>query len=501
MPRRLGVVASGHPAVSEAAAEVLRAGGNAFDAAIAAGFASAVAEPAFTSLGGGGFLLGVTPDGKARLFDFFPDTPGRGAEGAEPHFEPVTISFPGADQVFHVGLGSAAVPANLKGFATVVEKLGRLSLDDVVAPAIRLSREGVEVTPLMCHVMRLLWPILTLTARGKELFAPGGHELSPGDVWRMPDTGEFLATLASGGLESFYEGELARTLEQELAHGGGVLTREDLAAYQVIEREPLAVRYRDHTVLVNPPPSGGGEMLARFLMLLESATPDGLRGLTLGDTTHARLLAATMREGERMRAVPLADEAAYTSAAQHVRSFSRGTTHVSVADAQGNVASMTTSNGEGSGYIVPGTGIMLNNMMGEDDLHPDGWHTDPPGVRISSMMSPTIVLDAHGAPHLALGSGGSKRIRTALLQVLVSTLDLGASLTEAVEAPRVHWDGEAMQVEPGLPADTLASLREDVAVNEWDVFDVYFGGVHAVNANDGGAGDPRRGGHAMIVTE
>jgi len=501
MSRRLGVVASGHPAVTEAAAETLRRGGNAFDAIIAAGFASAIAEPAFTSLGGGGFLLGVTPDGSARLFDFFADTPGRGAQGAEPHFEPVTIQFPSAAQVFHVGLGSAAVPGNVKGFATVQEKLGRLSLADVVEPAIRLSREGITVTPFMCHVMRLLWPILTLTARGKDIFAPGGNELSPGDLWRLPETGDFLEHLPNGGLEDFYEGALAKAMEEELAHGGGIMTAEDLAAYRVIEREPLSIRYRDHTVLLNPRPSGGGRMLARFLKLMQGASPEGLADLEAFSPRHARMLCAAMREGERLRTVPLEEEAKYEAAAEHVRTFSRGTTHVSVADADGNVATMTTSNGEGSGYLVPGTGIMLNNMMGEDDLHPDGWHADPPGVRISSMMAPTIVLGKDGAPRLALGSGGSKRIRTALLQVLVGSLDLGLSLKGAVEAPRIHWDGETLQAEPGLPHETIASLQEVVAVNEWDVFDVYFGGVHAVEPNGTGAGDPRRGGSAVVVNE
>lgn len=500
MSERLGVVASGHPAVSEAAAEMLRRGGNAFDAVVAAGFASAVAEPAFTSLGGGGFLLAV-PTGEAPvLLDFFCDTPGRGATNTEPHFEPVTVRFPSADQVFHVGRGSIAVPGVLKGYCEAQRRLGRLTLADVVAPAVSLADEGVETTPLLCHILRLLWPILTLEERGRELFSPGGRKPTPGDRLRMPETGAFLADLPTGGLESFYEGALAETITRELGEGGGVLTREDLASYDVIEREPLSLRYRDRTVLVNPPPSGGGRMIARFLKLLEAATPDGMTGMEPLDPAHARLLCAVMREGERLRRVPLEEEQPYRDAAAHVRSFSRGTTHVSVADAEGNVASMTTSNGEGAGYVVPGTGIMLNNMMGEDDLHPEGWHTDPPGVRIASMMSPTVVLEEDGRARLVLGSGGSKRIRTAILQTLVATLDLGVPLDEAVNAPRIHWDGEALQVEPGVPHETLEALRESVAVNEWDVFDVYFGGVHAVEANGGGAGDPRRGGHAMIVT-
>ena len=158
---------------------------------------------------------------------------------------------------------------------------------------------------------------------------------------------------------------------------------------------------------------------------------------------------------------------------------------------------MTTSNGEGSGYVVPGTGIMLNNMMGEDDLHPDGFHASPPGLRVGSMMAPSLVMDGDRV-RLVVGSGGSKRIRTALLQVISHVVDFGLSVHDAVEAPRVHWDGEAVQVEPGHDRAALAGLGDD-PINEWPERDVYFGGVHAVVPGVEGAGDPRRGGGAMLV--
>ena len=175
---------------------------------------------------------------------------------------------------------------------------------------------------------------------------------------------------------------------------------------------------------------------------------------------------------------------------------SRGTTHVSVVDCEGNVASMTTSNGEGSGYIVPGTGIMLNNMMGEDDLHPDGFHASPPGQRVASMMSPSL-LENQGRVELVIGSGGSKRIRTAITQVVSNVVDFGRELREAVEAPRMHWDGETMQVEPGVSESALALLRDRMDVNVWQARNVYFGGVHAVMPAGRAAGDPRRGGAAQ----
>jgi len=183
---------------------------------------------------------------------------------------------------------------------------------------------------------------------------------------------------------------------------------------------------------------------------------------------------------------------------ERVRTASGGTTHVSVCDAEGNAASMTTSNGEGSGCFAADTGIMLNNMMGEDDLHPEGFHASPPGVRVASMMAPSLLL-AGDRLRLVLGSGGSKRIRSAMLQVVSNVVDFGLDLRTAVEAPRLHWDGERIQVEPGFADEALTALAGRWPLNRWPVRDVYFGGVHAVAPDGEGAGDPRRGGHAAVV--
>lgn len=492
---RLGVVASGHPRVSEAAAELLRAGGNAFDAAVGAGFASAVAEPAFTSLGGGGFLLAVTPDREV-LFDFFTETPGRGAKCDKPHFEPVTVQFPSTTQVFHVGLGSIAVPGYPLGLFEVHRKLGRMPLEDVIAPAVQLARRGVVLTEFECDVLRLLWPIYVLTEGSRAVFSKDGDVPPPGCRLDFPGLATFLEDLPKGGLDSFYRGELGAHIAKDMEEGGGILTRADLEAYRVVEREPLVAHYRGARVYLNPAPAGGGIALARLLRMFSTLDPSSF---AFGDGQHLLRLAATMREGERLRGVPLDDDGAHDAAARTVRSFSRGTTHLTVADVEGNVASMTTSNGEGSGYVVPGTGIMLNNMLGEDDLHPGGWHQDPPGQRISSMMCPTVVVDDKG-PRLALGTGGSKRIRTALFQVLTHVLDLGLPLKDAIAAPRVHWDGETVQAEPGYDDAAYDVLAKDLPVNRWTKRDMYFGGVHAVEPRGDAAGDSRREGHAIIVT-
>jgi gamma-glutamyltranspeptidase/glutathione hydrolase len=306
--------------------------------------------------------------------------------------------------------------------------------------------------------------------------------------------------LPGEGEREFYEGELAGRIAREMAETGGLLTAEDLAAYRVIEREPLPVDYRGYRLLTNPPPSFGGALIALSLRLLETRE---VAELGFGSPDHLALLVAVMREVDRRRAEGYLSPAdlgqpELAESLKRVRTASGGTTHISVCDAEGNAASMTTSNGEGSGYFAPGTGIMLNNMMGEDDLHPEGFHISPPGMRVASMMAPALLLTGDRV-RLALGSGGSKRIRSAMLQVISNGVDFGLDPRAAVEAPRLHWDGECVQVEPGFDEPALAALAEQWPLNRWPVRDVYFGGVQAVTPEGAGAGDPRRGGHAATV--
>jgi gamma-glutamyltranspeptidase/glutathione hydrolase len=503
-------VAAGHEAAADAAAAMLDAGGNAFDAVVAAGFASSVCEPGFTSLAGGGFLLahvaGRDPADLGHpsdvLFDFFVDTPGRGrpADAPEPVFEEVSVVFAAAVQAFHCGPGSVAVPGNLAGYLHVHGRLGRLPLADVVAPAVALARGGVAVSATQALDLALLAPILARTPASRAIFFPAGSLLQAGDTLRNPDLGDFLQRLGADRTATFYTGDLAARLADQLDGGGGLLTIDDLAAYRVIEREPLRFTYRGRTLLTNPPPTFGGALLAIALRRLERAGPPPPAGS--GDLAVA--LARTMAEIDADRAAghpevlaALAGDLGDDPMARP--SVSRGTTHVSVADADGNVAAMTTSNGECSGDVIEGTGISLNNMLGEDDLHPDGFHAAPPGVRVASMMSPTFVLAPGGGIDLALGSGGSKRIRSALFQVLTSVIDHGRDLVEAVEAPRVHWDTDHLEVEPGLPDEVTAALEAMAHVNRWPTRSMYFGGVHAVRPGVSGAGDPRRGGAVRVV--
>jgi len=494
--KKKAIVATGHPVVSEAAIEVLENGGNAFDAAVAAGFAGAVAEPALTSLGGGGFLLARTEQGREILFDFFSDTPGKGLAGPmpEPHFFPVTVHFPGSEQVFNIGLGSVAVPGNLKGFLHVHERLGRIPLAEVVAPAVRAAAEGVRFNSCQAYFMGLLKPIMTLSETGGRLYEKNGKYIAKGEFAVNRELAAFLEDLPRDLGRDFYVGSVAGKIVSDMRDGQGFLTADDLASYRVTERPPLSFGYRGRRIITNPPPSFGGSLIAMAFKLLAQYD---IAEMQWGSPEHLLVHSMVMQEVDRRRdangAAPDEDlHAWYVRTSRTIRTFSRGTTHVSVTDTDGNVASMTTSNGEGSGYFAPGTGIMLNNMMGEDDLHPEGFHSSPPGRRIASMMSPAMVV-REGDVELVLGSGGSKRIRTVLTQVISHVLDFGMEIRRAVRAPRVHWDGDILQVEPGFDVKTLSVLKTALPTNVWTGIDMYFGGVNAISGNDG-AGDPRRGG-------
>ncbi|MGH9086151.1 MAG: gamma-glutamyltransferase [Acidimicrobiales bacterium] len=481
-------VASGHRATTAAAVEVLQAGGNAVDACVAAGFAASVAEPTLTSLGGGGFLLARTPEGEEVLFDFFVDTPGRGAPDPAERpggvdFEEVVVSFTGADQGFHVGLGSVAVPGCLPGWLHAHRRLGRVPLDEVVGPARRLAAEGIEVNEQQAYILRILEPILTRTPEAAAIVAPGGRLLGSGDRLLNHELAGFLDGLDERG---FAEPDLARRIGEAMRAGGGLLTADDLLGYEVVERTPLEVRWRGHRLLTNPPPSFGGELVALGLLLLEDRDQ---WPAAAGSIEHALSLAEAMVATDGHRA------AGTVAGELRRRRATGGTTHVSVRDVDGGVATMTSSNGEGSGWVIPGTGVIANNMMGEDDLHPEGFHATPPGVRVASMMAPSVVVDPAGDTVLVLGSGGSKRIRTALLQVLAGVVDQGRDLGSAVEAPRLHWDGEQMHVEPGWADEVVAALEARWPLRRWSQRDLYFGGVHAV-ARGAAAGDSRRGGSA-----
>lgn len=508
-----GAVAAGHSRTAETAAEILRAGGNAFDAAIAGFFSSCVCEPALASLGGGGFLLARDESGSTKVFDFFTHSPRTRTVDYAIDFYPVTVDFGSAQQEFHIGLGSCATPGAVSGVSTVHELLGRLPMAELVQPALEMARDGIEVQRFQAYLLELLTPIYMTDSVLPLYGSPGEHRtlIKTADLFKNPDLADVLEVLAIEGKDLFYRGEIADQIVR-LCSGRGYLSYEDLRSYQTILRDPLSVQYRGHRFLTNPPPSAGGVLIAFGLGLLEGVDMEELGFGTYG---HIKTLTEVLRNTSTARAQyfsggphrGLLDEDLLRTYREEIHDRAaayRGTTHISVIDAQKNIAAMTVSNGEGCGELVPGTGIMLNNMLGEEDLNPLGFNRWNTNERMSSMMAPSILMDKSGGI-TALGSGGSNRIRTALLQVVSNITDFGLDLESAVTNPRIHIETDVLNIEAdGLSAGTVERLSGDFPEHRiFDQLNMFFGGVHVVRSDSAGGivcvGDPRRSGVGLVV--
>jgi gamma-glutamyltranspeptidase/glutathione hydrolase len=525
-----GIIAAGSIHTAEAGAEMLREGGNAVDAAVAASFASFIAEPTLVAPGGGGFALVYRQrDGHAWLYDFFVDFPGKGMRRDDwpdpPDFFAVTVNYGPTHQIFHIGRASVAVPGLIAGLCRLQRDMGRFPLAAVLEPAIHYARRGVPIGDFGAYVGELLYDILAADEALARLFGAPDAFLRPDTLYKNPDLADFLETLVKEGPDIFYRGEVARAILQDQREHGGLITARDLAEYEVIVREPLHQHYRQYEFLTNPPPSRGGALIAFSLALLEEFA---LGRIPFGSITHLELLTEVMRQTNLARptfemtgdaaaflhpdhvnehAIELAlrlraHERAHPEAPAPPREHSN-TSHISVLDSNGNLIALTTTAGETPGFLVPGTGLVLNNILGEADLHPDGFLQGTPGERIGSMMAPTLVLKDN-EPLLAVGSGGANRIRSAILQVFLNYTDFHMDLYHAVEAPRIHFERNTLQVEAGYPPEAIEKMREwgyDVVV--WPTRHMFFGGAHSVGRSAGGyfegAGDSRRAGAVVRV--
>ena len=491
----LGVIAAGHPLSAQAGADAMRSGGNAVDSALAAMLTSYACEPLLTSLGAGGYMLVVEPGEEPVLLDFFIEAPGRGANvGALAKLVPISVSFGDAVQVFNIGPASVGTYGMAAGVCEASSRFGRIPLADLVKPAAGLARGGVELNTAQAYVIEILAGIVTSTPECAALFAPDGRVVRAGDVVRQPELADALERMGSEGAAPFFTGDIAAAIVDWLAERGGIVTAEDLAAYRVVSRTPIRVAYRGREVVTNPPPSAGGILIAHALALLDSAP----------DAPDLIEVVATMERTQSERTPEFLEglgDPEFVRRFLARRSPLGSTTHVSVLDRDGWACSVTCSNGSCSGVVVPGTGVHLNNMLGEQDLNPLGFHRHPPGRRMPSMMSPTVVL-RDGAPELVLGSAGSNRIRSAILQTIIRVIDDGLEAGDAVRAPRVHFEDGVVYAEPGI--DTGALERAGRAIGAFREINLFFGGVQAAARDTqgrfSGGGDPRRGGAALVVS-
>jgi len=475
---------------------VLEAGGNAFDAAVAGICAACVAEPVLCSLAGGGYLLASRPGADPVAYDFFVDTPLRCRAEGDVDLHPVEVNFGDVTQEFHIGLGAVATPGVVAGLFEVHRDLCRLPFGQLVAPAVRAAREGVLVNRLQAYIFDVVAPIYVATPGARAVYAGQAGSLPrEGQCFRQPELADTFERVAREGPGLFYGGELGQRLVAESAASGGQLTLADLGRYAVARRSPLAVNYRNARIFTNPPPSRGGMLIAFALALLGEIAVGG-RDRWLATLVEAMRLTNQARAEDQE---PLLDRellGRYRAELHRRPGCNRGTTHISIIDGEGNIAAASLSNGEGCGHVLPGTGVMLNNMLGEEDLNPGGFQRWAPGTRMASMMAPTIV--EHAGMQSALGSGGSNRIRSAILQVLTNLIDFAMHPTEAVDAPRIHVEGDRLSMEGGFSPDEEAALAATgLEIERWRTRNLFFGGVHLVQARQGrlsAAGDPRRGG-------
>ncbi len=474
-------IATGSRHTSAAGLHILETGGNAWDAAIAALAMAFVAEPLLASPGGGGYLLSDPTTGVPDVLDFFAQTPKNRPDSTETlDFYPIHGDFGGATQEFHIGAAAAAVPGAIAGLLAIHRKYASRPLAELLAEAIDAARNGIQLEVSQRQVAQILTPIVQHNPHVQAIFQPDKN----GRI-KNPALADFLETLAALGHDKghdwFYRGPVAQAILA--AQGtGGLLQAEDLRDYTATHRQPLIEEFPGYRVLTNPPPSTGGRLIIAQLQHAHAhKAPLPLR------------LAAAMREADRLK----------------LTASRAGTTHISVFDANGNLAALTVSNGEGNAQLIAPYGFMLNNFLGEEDINPGGFFDWSPDSRMGSMMAPTVLHSANGHRY-ALGSGGSNRIKTAIFQVIWHAMaandhspGAGKPLNFAVSHPRLHYENGMLDIEAGWPQEAIAQLQKAFPTHRlWPQPSLYFGGVHAVqNGHTNAAcGDFRRQGCGLIVS-
>jgi gamma-glutamyltranspeptidase/glutathione hydrolase len=499
-----GAVSGGSDLTVQAGLEALRLGGNAVDAAIASTVMAGVAEPLLTGLGGAGIAT-VRFDGETRTCDMFANMPGKGRpEAAAMDMEQVAIDYGPTTQEFLVGKGSAAVPGLPSGLWALHKAHGTVPMIDLVQPAIRAARGGVPVTEGFARVCGLLWPILTRNSNVRDLFSVDGRRLGLGDTFLAPDLAETLEAFAVGGDSYFRTGAGAKTLVSHLGDSS-LLGLEDLASHQSSFRDSLCASYRNARFWVPGAPSTAGLVVLQALDHIQNTQPfneafgvgsvgvihDALKeAFAFRADSAARnlftpgFIEQVVRKHKQRQSNPNRMEPGYT-------------THISVVDEAGNAVAITHSLGETSGELAGKSGVLVNNFLGEADVNPPDLPR-PAGRRLLTMCCPTI-LETEDGSVIAMGSGGSSRIPTAVLHGIVYMVDQVVDVERAVRGPRTHTDYSSVHIESeGRTSQVMGALRAKFP--EYIQFDgpnMFFGGLHVAGKGPKGFvgfGDVRRSG-------
>ena len=483
-----GMVATNHPLGSAAGLEMLAMGGNAMDAAVASVFALSVVEPMMVGIFGAGFINYYdAASGEFVNIDNYSVAP---AAAMPDMYETISDTWPDymetADRENLVGYKSVGVPGALMGWSYAEEKFGRLGLDTVVQPAIRYAERGFAASRYLADIIRMNREDLAMFPASAEVFLPGGRSPSVGQTIVRPDYARTLEAVASDGPDVLYKGSIGEMVAADMAANGGLISEADFADYRIHLREPVRGTYRGYEIVSVAPTSSGGTAIIEILNILEGFD---VASLGFGTAKGVHVLAEAMKIAFADRFEYLGDPAfvevpvgaltdkGYAAARRdeidpsQAREYSYGnpslyvgesadTTHLTTADAEGNVVSTTQTihAAFGSKVTTPGTGMLLNNTMNIFDPHPGNANSIAPGKRMVSSMSPTIVMK-DGKPFMALGTPGATRIFPSVLQAIVNVIDHGMTLQEAVEAPRIWTQGQALEVEPGVADGVREGLR------------------------------------------
>ena len=503
-----GIATAGHETTAKAASEILRSGGNAFDAAIGAMYVMCIAEPALASLGGGGFLMAYNRDKAPVLHDFFVQTPRNRKNLEDLDARSFLCDFGSAQQEFIIGSGTSAVPGYVKGIFEIARRYSTIPMTELIQPALDLLKDGIVVNDMQAHIFKILTPIyLSDSARPiYESRRNPGNTIECGETIDFSNLSDLLETLAIEGDDLFYRGEIASAIHAT-AQNGGLVNYDDLANYQVELRKPIRTQYNRYRVFLNPAPSSGGIVIALGLSRLNKSSAKSWK---FGTSQHLAAVFETLAACDTLSENRMAHEMGFDPElitmfrriAHTYAQAPRGTTHISIIDRDQNAVAVSVSNGEGCGTLIPGTAVMMNNMLGEHDVNPDGLADWPANTRLSSMMAPTVALSDQGEL-IATGSGGSNRIPAAVLQVLINLIDFDMSVEDAVRSPRLHYHKSHAYYENLFDASAINQVIENYPDSTaFDRCDVFFGGVHTAKYCRGqveGFGDNRRGGIAIAV--
>ncbi|MEE9382225.1 MAG: gamma-glutamyltransferase [Nannocystaceae bacterium] len=499
-----GAVASAEANATDIGIGVLKRGGNAIDAAVAVGFALSVTHPSAANIGGGGFMVVRFPDGRSTAIDYREVAPGAALRDMylDASGEVTTDS--------RVGARAAGIPGNVAGFFLAHRRYGSMPWRDLVAPAVRLARDGYTLDSFHAEDLERGTARMEkagFAAAAKTFLRPDGSRYVSGDLWKQPDLAATLEAIASGGRKAFYGGALAREMVAGVRKLGGIWTTKDLAGYRAIERETLVFEYRGHEVIAMPPPSAGGVVLRQILAASEALTlhkypwqaPDQVhlyvetlrrtyadRNLLIADPDFVQIPTEKLLDVSYIQQRVASIDPLKATPSDQIRAGtevkeSRQTTHFSVVDSSGLAVSntFTLNGGFGAKLVIPGTGVILNNEMDDFTAKPGspnmfGLVQGPqnaiaPGKRMLSSMTPTILVRG-GRLRAVVGSPGGPTITTTVAQIIMQLVDHGRTLEEAVASPRIHhqWLPDAILHEPGISDELAENLkRRGHQLKEW----------------------------------